>query len=438
MIYGKELVEWTLGPHYHAINAAQRDRLIAHMEKEVSRLSELTSPIPPQLAAGEKPLGEGDVYWEVLFASDVALPNVRSRLEVPFASFAATLESQLSVLPETERARIAASARGLGTDLAAALVAEFASEYEVEAFARIPERFVELLRYLEEAAKTVGSTRVKRWLGWGKDLDSVLGPLRRFNEILGEKRAQVLEGQIPLEELRRRMRGTSLARSLDEMLDKLEKESRQVVEGTPKRIMVTNYIESFSTYLKVSLIFAVLLTLPFILYELWKFIGAGLYPHEQKYVVTLLPFSLGLFAAGMFFGYFVLIPVGLEFLAGWGLEEVDLNFTLASYVGLFFTLTLILGLVFQTPLVMIFLSKIGVMSVEKYRAWRRPAIFIGVVLAVVLTPPDPFSWSLMAIPMLGLYEVGIFACQILQPRAGRSTTPVPAGPSPSGPSRGTS
>jgi sec-independent protein translocase protein TatC len=112
-----------------------------------------------------------------------------------------------------------------------------------------------------------------------------------------------------------------------------------------------------------------------------------------------------------------MIPVGLEFLAGWGIEDVTLNFTLESYIGLFFTLTLLLGLVFQTPLVMVFFFKIGVVDVPGYRRMRRMAIFIAVVLAVVLTPPDPFSWALMAVPMVLLYEVGILACRMLSRRA---------------------
>src|SRR5690606_20241615 len=109
----------------------------------------------------------------------------------------------------------------------------------------------------------------------------------------------------------------------------------------------------------------------------------------------------------------VLIPVGLEFLASWGDTDIEMNFALGSYGGLFLTLTLILGVIFQTPLLMVFLNKIGLVSVHIYRRARRGAIFAGVCLAVVLTPPDPFSWSLMAVPMILLYELGILVCQLL-------------------------
>ena len=217
-----------------------------------------------------------------------------------------------------------------------------------------------------------------------------------------------------LEVLQEWARDSKLPDGLNAVLTSLEKDAKEIVEEKPKPLIVLSYIESFSAYLKVAFIFGIFLTLPFILFEMWKFIGAGLYPHEQAYVVTLLPFSLALFAIGTLFGYFAMIPVGLEFLASWGIQEVDLNFALGSYIDLFFTLTLILGLVFQTPLLMVFLSKIGIMSVEIFRKFRRPAILVEVILAVVLTPPDPFSWSLMAAPMILLYEVGILASKLVE------------------------
>ena len=92
-----------------------------------------------------------------------------------------------------------------------------------------------------------------------------------------------------------------------------------------------------------------------------------------------------------------------------------MNFALGNYIGLFLTLTLILGVVFQLPLVMVFLFKLGIVDVSVYRRHRRIAIFSGVCLAVVLTPPDPFSWGLMFLPMILLYELGILVCVVLRP-----------------------
>ena len=108
--------------------------------------------------------------------------------------------------------------------------------------------------------------------------------------------------------------------------------------------------------------------------------------------------------------------MALTFLAGWGDANVDIAFTLGSYISLFFTLTLVLGLVFQTPLLMVFLMKIGAVDVDGFRRYRRVAIMVGVIVSAFLTPPDPFSLLLMAGPMILLYEFGILVCRLLGSR----------------------
>ena len=112
-----------------------------------------------------------------------------------------------------------------------------------------------------------------------------------------------------------------------------------------------------------------------------------------------------------------MIPVGLKFLAGWGVQDVNLSFSLGNYIGLFFTLTLLMGLVFQVPLVMVFLSKIDVVRVDGFRRARKVAIFLGFCGAAVITPPDPFTLLMMAGPLVLLYELGIIVSQFLTSRA---------------------
>jgi Tat protein translocase TatC len=416
MAYGENLLEWTLVPHYKAIRGADWDRAVARMGKNMRRLGELTSATSLAPEAGAKKLIETPIHWEALFIRDVALPHLETRLAQPFSAFSEKLEAAVPSIPPSERARLAADLDGLGRELAKAIASEFASELEVASASDIPGRFVELEKLLRRIDVETGRNELKRAIGWGEDIGPVLQSLREFIGFLELRRKEVLKGEIPLSVLTARLEETDLPRVLKEMLALLEKDATALVEGKAKSPMALTYMENFSSYLKVAVIFGIFLALPFVLYEMWKFIGAGLYPHEQKYVVTLLPFSLALFLIGALFGYLGLIPVGLEFLAGWGIEDVELNITLGSYVGLFFTLTLILGLVFQTPLVMIFLAKIGVVDVNGFRKARRVAIFAGVCLAVVLTPPDPFSWSLMAAPMILLYEVGILACKLIERR----------------------
>jgi Tat protein translocase TatC len=345
-----------------------------------------------------------------VFAGDVAIEPLRKRIEGAFEEVAGELGAS------AEDQRLAASFRHLGSKLSPVLVEEFASGFAVDDLATIPQRFERLEKQLKAAEVTAGPSDLQKAIGWGADIRGVTQPIHDFVEFLKLRRAEVLKNPVSIPVLRRLEEETNLPRALDETLVTLERSARDIAQGVAKAPMVISYMESFASYLKVSLIFGILLTLPLILYEAWKFVGAGLYAHEQRFVITLLPMSLVLFAAGAVFGYFGLIPVGLEFLAGWGIEDVDINITLGSYIGLFFTLTLILGLVFQTPLVMIFLAQIGILDVETYRKRRRAAIFIGVCLSVVLTPPDPFSWSLMAAPMLLLYEVGIWCCDLIDRR----------------------
>src|SRR5688572_18507084 len=426
MTYGKELTEWTLGPHYQAISGARRDRLVARMERSVRELRDLTSAAP--LNPSEKPpkpLFEGPIYWETLFIRDVAVPQIQKRIQAPITEAAGEIKAALAENPPLAD-RVESILKTLGDKLSGTLATEFTSSLEIKGTGNIPTRFQEVLRILERTQSAAGLSEIEKAVGWGRDLAPVLDPLRDFIRFLENRRKELEASPIPVDALGARLKETELPRYLDNLLETLERDAREIVEGKPKQPMVISYMESFASYLKVAVIFAIILALPFILYEIWKFVGAGLYPNEQKYVVSLLPFSLGLFLAGGLFGYFALIPIGLRFLAGWGLEDIDLNITLESYIGLFFTLTLILGLIFQTPLIMVFLTKIGIINVAGLRKARRMAIFVGVILAVVLTPPDPFSWSLMAAPMILLYEFGIVVCGFLEGKKRRAPQEVPA------------
>lgn len=417
MIWGEDLLKWVLVPHYQAVSTENRSRLVRHMVKTLERIGSLASAKPVELKPGEKlllPTPPGPDDWAALFAREAALPQIARRIEEPFSRYKAVLSQSLSTLPEVDRGRIAEGCGTLGSEVSRVLAEEFAPGLGPVQSSDIPERFRKLLLHLQEIETTAGPNQVESLIGWGGDLRKAIAPLEEFVLFLEGRKAQVMSTPISLLELHKRALESKLPEVLGEQLKSLEKDALDVAEERTPPIMVTSYLESFMAYLKVAFIFGIFLTLPFLLYEMWRFIGAGLHANEQKYVVTLLPFSLALFLAGVLFGYFAMIPVGLKFLAGWGIEDVNLSFTLENYIGLFLTLTLILGLVFQTPLIMIFLTKIGVVDVATYRRVRKFAIFGGVCLAVVLTPPDPFSWSLMAAPMLVLYEVGILACQLME------------------------
>jgi sec-independent protein translocase protein TatC len=146
-----------------------------------------------------------------------------------------------------------------------------------------------------------------------------------------------------------------------------------------------------------------------VFYQLWAFIGAGLYRHERHYVTKFLPFSLGLFLTGVFLCFFGVLPITLRFLLEFNVWlGIEPTLRLADWMSFATILPLVFGICFQTPLIMMFLALIGIFTVDDFRSKRKIAILIMVIAGAVLTPgQDPFSMILLAVPMIGLYELGI-------------------------------
>jgi Tat protein translocase TatC len=177
--------------------------------------------------------------------------------------------------------------------------------------------------------------------------------------------------------------------------------------GLSQSLQVLSYQEGFYAYIKLCLMAAVFLAYPVILYQIWKFVEAGLYKRERRYVRIFAPISFIAFITGVLFGYYFLIPFGLQFLIkilGGGIQPI---ITMSQYISLVTMLTLALGIVFQLPLVMLFISRIGMLKAEDFIKWRMYAILIIFILAAVITPPDPFTQVMTALPMIILYEIGI-------------------------------
>ena len=160
--------------------------------------------------------------------------------------------------------------------------------------------------------------------------------------------------------------------------------------------------------LKVSLIIGILLALPIIVYEIWAFVSSGLYEHERRYVLIYGPASFLLFVLGAALAYFVVLPLGVVVLLAQG-EAIGLKWilTINEYAPFVMWLLLGFGIIFQMPLVVLFLTKLGILGPEKLRKSRRYAILIMFVVAAFITPPDPFTQVAMAIPMIALYEASI-------------------------------
>ena len=170
--------------------------------------------------------------------------------------------------------------------------------------------------------------------------------------------------------------------------------------------------EAFMTYMKVAIVAGLIISSPWVFYQLWLFVASGLYPHERKYVYFYLPMSLALFLGGAAFCFYLVFPVMLKFLLGFNyMLHVQPQIRLSEWISFAILLPLMFGLSFQLPLVMLFLERVSIFEAQDYREKRRFAVLAIAVISMVMTPsPDPGSMLLMMFPLLFLYEFGIYLC----------------------------
>ncbi|MDA0832051.1 MAG: twin-arginine translocase subunit TatC [Planctomycetota bacterium] len=174
--------------------------------------------------------------------------------------------------------------------------------------------------------------------------------------------------------------------------------------------------EAFMTYLKVSFVAGLILSSPWLFYQIWLFVAVGLYPHERGYVKIYLPMSLGLFITGAVFCYYAVFPLMLSFLLEYNrMLGVTPQIRLSEWITFAILFPAMFGISFQLPLVMLFLERISIFDVQAYREKRRIAILTIAIASMFLTPSgDPASMTMMMIPLLLLYELGIYLCKITQ------------------------
>mgnify|MGYP000047141225 CR=1 FL=1 len=176
----------------------------------------------------------------------------------------------------------------------------------------------------------------------------------------------------------------------------------------PFKILNTKMAGQFSTHLWVSLIAGFIMAFPYILWEAWRFVAPGLKKTERRYSRWILFFGAILFIAGVLFGYYLIVPLSLQFLGTYTIsDEVNNLIDLMSYISTVSTVTLATGLIFELPVVVYFLARSGLITAEFMRQYRRHAIVLILVLSAIITPPDIASQILVSLPILLLYEIGI-------------------------------
>lgn len=189
---------------------------------------------------------------------------------------------------------------------------------------------------------------------------------------------------------------------------------RHMPEGTS--MIATEVASPFLIPFKLSLVLAIFVVIPFILYQVWAFVAPGLYQHERRLAVPLMAGSTALFYLGMAFAYFVVFPLVFGFFTSMAPEGVEVTTDIARYLDFVLKLFFAFGVAFQIPIAAVVLVWTGIATPDSL-AEKRPYIIVGVfVIGMLLTPPDFISQSLLAIPMWALFEAGVFFSRHFRPR----------------------
>ncbi len=181
------------------------------------------------------------------------------------------------------------------------------------------------------------------------------------------------------------------------------------------KIQNINMAGQFTTHIMVSLIAGFIVSFPYVFYQLWKFISPGLSEREIKTSKGIVFYTSLLFLTGVLFGYFLIAPLSIQFLATYSISETVVNqITLSSFISTVTSVTLANGLVFQLPVLVYFLAKIGLITPEFLRKYRKHAVVVVLILSAIITPPDVWSQILVTIPLMLLYEISIIVAKRIE------------------------
>ncbi|MDB9961722.1 twin-arginine translocase subunit TatC [Oceanihabitans sp.] len=185
-------------------------------------------------------------------------------------------------------------------------------------------------------------------------------------------------------------------------------------ESFPFEIQSRTLAGQFSAHLWTSIYAGVIVAFPYILYQLWAFISPGMHSNERKHASGFIIISSLLFFIGILFGYYIVTPLSINFLGTYTVsQQVHNDFDLSSYIGLVRATVIASGIIFELPIIIYFLTKIGLVTPEFLKKYRKYALVIVLILSAIITPPDIASQVIVAIPILILYQVSIFISKIV-------------------------
>jgi len=177
-------------------------------------------------------------------------------------------------------------------------------------------------------------------------------------------------------------------------------------------LIATSVISPFMVPLKIMLMTGFLLALPVVLYQIWAFVAPGLYSHEKKLVLPLVISSTVLFLIGVAFCYFFVFGQVFKFIQSFAPKSITAAPDIEAYLSFVLTMFLAFGVAFEVPIAVVVLARLGVVSIDKLKAFRSYFIVLAFIVAAIVTPPDVVSQLALAIPMILLYEAGIWAAKI--------------------------
>jgi len=191
------------------------------------------------------------------------------------------------------------------------------------------------------------------------------------------------------------------------------------INQDPVELISIKMSGQFTTHINISIVAGIILAFPYIFWEFWSFFRPALYEKERKYARGAVTMTSLLFLTGILFGYYIISPLSINFLGSYRVSNlVENQINISSYIGSVTSVALSSGIVFELPIVVFFLARIGVVTPEFMRKYRRHSIVVVLILAAVITPPDIFSMILVTVPLILLYEVSIFiAARVVRKRA---------------------
>lgn len=187
-------------------------------------------------------------------------------------------------------------------------------------------------------------------------------------------------------------------------------------------MIATNVATPFFTPIKLTIVTAIFLSVPYILYQIWAFVAPALYKHEKRLIYPLLVSSTLLFYCGVAFAYYVVFPIVFGFLTSTTPEGVQMATDISSYLDFVLTIFLAFGICFEVPVAIILLCWAGVTTPKDLREKRPYIIVAAFIIGMLLTPPDIFSQTLLAVPMCLLFEVGVICARFYKPREEETTS----------------